>query len=218
MIIGCGNVFVFPDTTRDHIGIAKGLGENPCLEKALAKANGSWVLVTLTEYLKCATAMRTCSSLSSLNGLSDGGHRLGSASLFAATAAPPLRGFLGLFLNVQGWQWELLGHDRHAGRSRCFLEEGRAKLLVEVLAKEVSIADVGAWRAAVLQRVASGPGWIGTGVSLVGRGAGPGEGAVERAGAARRRRRRGRHGSVDGNGNRLGRRRGWRCFEMHDGV
>lgn len=125
----------------------------------------------------------TGSSLSSLNGFGDGGHRLGGASLFAATAAPPLRCLLGLFLDVQGRQGKLLGHDGHARRCRCFLKVGNAKLLVEVLAKEVGVADVGAWRAAVLQRVARGPRWICAGGSLVG-GAGPGEGAVKRAGAA----------------------------------
>lgn len=121
-----------------------------------------------------------CSSLGGLHGLGDGGHRLGGASLLAATAAP-LLGLLGLFLDVEGRQRELLSHDGHTGRSRRFLEVGSAKLLVKVLAKEVGVADIGAGRAAVLQRIARGPGRIGTGGSLARRSAGAGEGAVERA-------------------------------------
>ena len=80
--------------------------------------------------------------------------------MLAATAAPAL--LLWLLGSVQRRQdGKCLGHGRLSWRCRRFLEVG-AEVVVEVLAEEVGVADEGAGGAAVLERAARGPGWIGT--------------------------------------------------------
>lgn len=101
-------------------------------------------------------------SLRDLNGLGDGRHGLGAASLLAATATPPL-GLLGLLLHVERRQdGEGLSHGRDAWGSRSFLEERSSVVVIQVLAEEVGIADEGAGTTSVPQRAAGGPRRIGT--------------------------------------------------------
>lgn len=101
-------------------------------------------------------------SLRGLNGLGDGRHRLGGASLLAATATPAL-GLLGLLLDVQRRQdGEGLSHGRDAWGSGSFLEERGSVVVIEVLAEKVRIADEGAGATSVPQSVPRGPRRIGT--------------------------------------------------------
>ena len=83
--------------------------------------------------------------------------------MLAATAAPSLLlRLLGLLGGVHGRQeGESLSHRGLAWRCRSFLEIWAGKLVVQVVAKEVGVADEGAGRAAISERATCGPGRVG---------------------------------------------------------
>lgn len=104
-----------------------------------------------TRRVCCNLHVDVSDSLNLLGRLRDGSHGLGSASLLAATAASALAG-LGLLGSIEWWQdGECLSHSGNARWCWSLLEPWAGCIVGEVVAKELSIADVGGWSVAGLQ-------------------------------------------------------------------
>jgi hypothetical protein len=147
-------------------------------------------------------------SLNLLGRLADGRHGLGRAALLFA-AAPALR--LGLLGCVERRQdGEGVGHGGDTGWRRCAVEQGAVRVVVAVVAKQVSVADEGCGRVAVVELGTSGPGRVCTGGAAARAGLGRVV-AVEGAGGRS-------HGpGRDADGDGLGGRRAWRSLKVHGG-